>query len=73
MYLYKLYCCITVLLYYDKCLACLCRLCDVFHICKDLRKVNKYDMIGLYDIINLLLDGTILKTDPITHLILSFS
>ena len=22
-----------------------CRLCDVFHICKDLRKVNKYDMI----------------------------
>ena len=45
MYLYKLYCCITVLLYYDKWLACLCRLCDVFHICKDLRKVNKYDVI----------------------------
>jgi hypothetical protein len=42
-YLYKLYCCITVLLLYDKCLAYLCWLCDKFHICKDLRKVNKYD------------------------------
>jgi hypothetical protein len=45
MYVYKLYCCITVLLLYDKCLAYLCWLCDKFHICKDLRKVNKYDMI----------------------------
>jgi hypothetical protein len=45
MYLYKLYCCITVLLYYDKCLAHLCRLCDTFRICKDLRKVNIYDMM----------------------------
>ena len=48
MYLYQLYCTVlycTVLLYYDKCFACLCRLCDVFRICKDLRKVNKYDMI----------------------------
>ena len=45
MYLYKLYCGITVLLYYDKCLAYSCRLHDVFHICKDLWKVNKYDII----------------------------
>ena len=45
MYLYKLYCCITVLLYYDQCLACLCRLCDIFHICKDLQKVSKYDVL----------------------------
>ena len=44
MYLYKLYCCITVLLLYDKCLAYLCWLCDKFHICKDLWKVNKYDI-----------------------------
>jgi hypothetical protein len=44
MYLYKLYCCITVLLLYDKCLACLCWLCDKFHTCKDLQKLNKYDM-----------------------------
>ena len=43
-YLYTLYCCITVLLYYDKCLACYVD-CDGFHICKDPQKVNKYDMI----------------------------
>jgi hypothetical protein len=46
--------CTTVLLLYNKCLAYLCWLCDKFHICKDLQKVNKcmiwYDMIW-YDMI----------------------
>ena len=43
VYLFKPYCYDTILLCNDKCLAYLCRLFDWFHICKDLRKVNKYE------------------------------